>query len=137
MADTQFDAVVTAAGRLEVNDLDEYTFWVGGVQTAGTLKQQFVTCCIGTIVAVRAWVDTAPTGATFIVDVNKNNVSLFTTQGNRPTVAISGQVSTLVLPDITALAVGDRLSIDVDQVGSTIAGSNLSVTVAVKRACVA
>ena len=57
----------------------------------------------------------------FIVDVMKNGVTLFTTSANRPTIAIAGNASTIVLPDILTVAVGDRLRIDVIQVGSTIA----------------
>jgi hypothetical protein len=32
-------------------------------------------------------------------------------------------------PDVTSLAAGDYLTIDIDQIGSTVAGSNLVVTV--------
>jgi hypothetical protein len=72
---------------------------------------------------------TAPTGAAFIVDLNKNGTTAFTTQGNRPTIAIGAFVSAIAFPDIDTLAPNDYLTIDTDQVGSTIAGSDLQVVV--------
>lgn len=83
-----------------------------------------------TISAVRASVGTAPTGTSLIVDVKKNGITIFTTQANRPTIAIgantSGKVTNM---DITSLADGDYLTVDVAQVGSTVAGADLTVTV--------
>ena len=70
---------------------------------------------------------TAPTGASIVVDVNKNGTTIFTTQANRPTVAAAGNVSGQAVPDVTSLAVGDYLTVDIDQVGSTIAGADLVV----------
>jgi hypothetical protein len=83
----------------------------------------------GTIEDVRIMAGTAPTGASLIVDVNKNGTTIFTTQGNRPTVAISGNASSAAVPDVTSLAAGDYLTVDIDQIGSTIAGSDLCVAV--------
>lgn len=78
-----------------------------------------------TIVDVLLMVDTAPTGAAILVDVNRSGTTIFTTQGNRPTVAISGFVdSAAAVPDVTAVSAAQYLQIEVDQVGSTIAGAN-------------
>lgn len=85
-----------------------------------------------TLTLVGAWVaaNTAPTGATIIADVNKNGTTVFTTQGNRPTVAISGNGGGIsATPDVTSLADGDYLTVDIDQVGSTVAGSNVTIGV--------
>jgi hypothetical protein len=81
-----------------------------------------------TVVKVRASVGTAPTGAAILVDVNKNGTTIFTTQANRPSIAISGNTATGT-PQVTALAAGDYLTVDVDQVGSTVAGSDLTVQI--------
>ncbi len=87
-----------------------------------------------TIEQVRASVGTAPTGSTLIVDVNKNGTTIFTTQARRPAIAISGFTA---LPsaaiEVTSLVLGDYLTVDVDQVGSTIAGSDLTVTIVLRR----
>ena len=82
-----------------------------------------------TILRVYINVKTAPTGATLIVDVNKGGTTIFTTQGNRPTIAISAKTAESGTPDVTTLAKNDILSIDVDQIGSTIAGADLVVQV--------
>lgn len=86
-----------------------------------------------TLVDYRVRVGVAPTGAALIVDVNKNNVTLFTTQSARPTVAISGFLATTTAPAITTFVDGDYISIDVDQIGSTIAGSELVVVLRLRR----
>ena len=80
------------------------------------------------IKSIRAMIATAPTGAAIIIDINKNGTTIFTTQGNRPTIAISafdsGEVTNM---DITSLAKGDYLTLDIDQIGSSAAGKDLVV----------
>src|SRR6266496_330923 len=86
------------------------------------------------IAGVRLMVGTAPTGSSLIVDVNKNGTTIFTTQANRPAIAAGansgGPGST---PDVTSLAAGDYLTVDIDQVGSTVAGSDLTGSVIVSK----
>jgi hypothetical protein len=83
-----------------------------------------------TIKAVRTSVGTVPTGAAIICDINKNGTTIFTTQGNRPSIAISGNTSGKVTNmDVTSLADGDYLTVDIDQIGSTIAGADLTVQI--------
>lgn len=85
-----------------------------------------------TIVSVRASVGTAPTGSSLLVDVNVNGVTIFTTQANRPTIAVSGNTSGKVTTmNVTSVASGAYLTVDVDQVGSTIPGADLTVQVEV------
>lgn len=88
-----------------------------------------------TVVSAHANVGTAPTGATAIFDVNRNGTTIYTTQTNRPTVAISGFYDEGGTPDGTvALTAGtDYLTIDIDQVGSTVAGADAVVTVHLRR----
>ena len=82
------------------------------------------------ITDVRISVGTAPTGATIEVDVNKNGTTIFTTQSNRPIIATSGFFDLSGTPDITAYTADtDYISVDIDQVGSTIAGKDLVVTI--------
>lgn len=96
---------------------------------------QFVFPQAVTIVGVSARAKTAPTGANVILDVNKNGTTLFTTQGNRPNIVASANQTAAEVTnmDVTAVAAGDYLSVDVDQVGSTVAGSDLVVTVRYTR----
>lgn len=71
------------------------------------------------------------TGAALVCDVNKNGTTLFTTQGNRPEIQSGNLLSTLAIPDaaVAGLVAGDYLSVDVDFVGSTVPGSDLTVIV--------
>lgn len=80
-----------------------------------------------TMSKVRVSAGTAPTGAALIVDVKKNGASIFPTTP-KPQIAASAFTGTAV-PDTTAWAVGEYLTVDVTQVGSTVAGSNVTVTV--------
>lgn len=79
--------------------------------------------------SIRAKVGTAPTGATLILDIHKNGTTIFTTQGNRPTIAISafdsGEVTDM---DVITIAKGDYFTLDIDQIGSTIPGKDLVVS---------
>jgi len=112
------------------------THYIAGNASAAAKKWSWLVPVAGTIIGVRARADTAPVGAAMIVDVNKNGTTLFTTQGNRPTIADGGNNSTTTLPDVTAVAAGDRITYDVDQVGSGTAGADVSVVVAIKVASV-
>ena len=86
-----------------------------------------------TITGVRASVGTAPTGTSVIVDVNVGGTTIFTTQANRPVIAAgaftSGKITNM---NITSVPTGAYLTIDVDQVGSTIAGGQLTVQMEVR-----
>lgn len=86
-----------------------------------------------TIQSVRATVGTPPTGASIIVDVNKNGTTIFTGGTDRPTIAAGTNTDTGT-PAVTSLAPGDYLTVDIDQVGSTIPGSDLTVTIRLTRA---
>lgn len=139
MGTTNFDALalstpLPAAQLATPNNLETFNFFIAGAQTTGAKKAAALVGVAGTIVDVRAYIDTAPVGSTFIVDVLKNGVTLFTTSGNKPTIAAAANVSSTTLPNIVSLAAGDRLSVDISQIGSGTAGSDLYVSVTVKRA---
>ena len=99
----------------------------GDLATSG--KQGIRMPFAGKITFVTAAVVTAPTGSTAIFDLHKNGVTMYTTQGNRPTIAIAGTYVTAALPDITTWAAGDVLQLEVDQIGSGTDGADLSVVV--------
>lgn len=96
------------------------------------LTTGIISCVIGTgrtISKVRLAIGSAPTGSSVIIDIHKNGVTMFTTQGNRPTIVASATSGVSITPDITTLAEGDVLTIDIDQVGSTLTGTGLAITV--------
>lgn len=80
-----------------------------------------------TITGVVAAVNTAPTGAPIILDVNKNGVSIFPISV-KPRI-LAGAFSTAFEygPDTTNIAPGDYLTVDIAQVGSIVPGSDLTV----------
>jgi hypothetical protein len=131
LTDSSMDDVyaVSAGTGKKIEALQTISFARSGSLFVTTGQGRFVMPCAGTIIGVLASVGTAPTGAAVIADVLKNGTTVFTTSGNRPTIAISGNVSTTTVPDVTTLVAGDYLTSDIDQVGSTIAGADLNVQV--------
>jgi hypothetical protein len=115
------------------------------IQTFNVNGQLFVAAGVGrfrfpfpaTILGITLAINTPPTGAAVIVDVNKILAAtptvvttIFTTQGNRPTIAIGAYASAAeMVPDVTAYALGDFMTMDTDQIGSTVAGSDLTAII--------
>jgi hypothetical protein len=86
------------------------------------------------IVSVIARVSGQPVGSAILIDVNRNGTTVFTTQSNRPTIGAGTNSSIVVTSmDVTSLAPGDYLSVDIDAVGSTFAGSDLVVAVRLRE----
>lgn len=109
--------------------LKERDYSVGGtlIVSTGVLRMYFKRAV--TVTNVMASANTAPTGADIIIDVNKNGTTIFTGGTNRPQIAATTNVDLTAVPAVTAVAAGDYLTFDIDQIGSTIAGANLTVTV--------
>lgn len=115
----------------KIEDSFQWDFRLAGALTVSTdvaAYFQVPAKCI--IDEVRVHVGAAPTGASVLVDVNIGGTTIFTTQANRPTIAVSTTDATSGTPDGgIAVAKNSVLSVDVDQIGSVIAGSNLVVFV--------
>ena len=111
------------------------TFIQPGTLSTGVGAAAFIFPFSAVILGVAASVGTAPTGASVICDVNKNGTTIFTTQGNRPTIAVSTtKTTTMPAPNVSSVAQFDTLSVDIDQVGSTITGADLVVVVSFNSA---
>ena len=100
----------------------------------GTNKVYFRMPYAGTLLAVRASVNTAPTGSTLIVDINEAGTSLLSTklsidasEKTSTTAASAAVISDSVLVDDA------EMTIDIDQVGSTIKGKGLKVYLKMRR----
>lgn len=110
------------------------TFSATGSLTAGPGRNRYLFPFAATILGVTAAIGTAPVGQSIILDVHKNGTTVFTTQGNRPTIAAAANATaTEAVPDVTAIAAGDYITVDRDQVGTTEAGQNLTVFVRYRR----
>lgn len=87
-----------------------------------------------TITGVRLTVGTAPTGSSLIINIFKNGSTIFTTSSNRPTItAGSNSAGPGSAPDIVNLSPGDYLTVNIDQVGATVPGADLVVSVVVSQ----
>lgn len=85
------------------------------------------------IQTIAAMVNTAPTGAAVIVDVNKNGTTIYGTQANRPNINAGSTSASVGAHTATTVTDGDYLTVDIDQVGSTVTGSDLVVVVRMQR----
>jgi hypothetical protein len=101
----------------------------------GTAKLTFRMPHAVTLTDVRASVSTAPTGSTIIVDINQTASTILST---KLTIDATEKTSTTAAtpPVISTSALTDdaEITIDIDQVGSTIAGVGLKVTLIGTRA---
>jgi hypothetical protein len=106
-----------------------FGFGISGTITTGTNQTlAWVVPQSMTIVKAYAYVKTAPTGASIIIDINKNSTSIWNTnQANRLTIAAAANSGTQTSFDTTALSEGDVLTLDIDQIGSTVAGDALTI----------
>lgn len=103
--------------------------------TAGTAKVTFRTPCAITLTAVRASVTTAPTGSTLVVDINEAGTSILSTKLSiDASEKTSTTAATAAVISDSALADDAEMTIDIDQIGSTIAGAGLKVTLIGTRA---
>lgn len=121
----QFDQIVeTIPAELIVACSDEST-----ALTTGTEKVTFRMPYAMNLTEVRASVGTAPTGSTIIVDINEKGSTILST---KLTIDAGEKTSTTaavaaVISD-SSLADDSEMTIDIDQVGSTVAGAGLKVT---------
>lgn len=88
---------------------------------------------------VRVGLGAAPAGAALIVDVNYcppggTPATIYGTQANRPSVPAGSNTAAGGATSVAAFASGGYLTVDVDQVGSTTPGSDLTVVLRLRRA---
>ena len=83
-----------------------------------------------TIQSVTASISTAPTGSSVLLDINKGGVSVLPSQ---LTIAAGANQATPLTPTTTDVSTSEYLTLDVDQIGSTIAGADLVVTIIYRK----
>ena len=96
--------------------------------TTGTAKVTFRMPYAFTLTAVRASVTTAPTGSVLTVDINEGGTTILST---KITIDATEKTSTTAAtpPVISDASLADdaEITIDIDTVGSTVAGAGLKV----------
>lgn len=79
----------------------------------------------GTIGVVRASLGTPSVGSPVVVDVNKNGTSIL----SAPISVAAGQYTATGTISNSSCVAGDYYTVDIDSVGSTSPGANLTVTI--------
>lgn len=128
-----YDLDSAGAERLLTHAIEVLPFSLGGALTVRTGSHRFYLEGNYTFETCRASVGTAPTGAAVICDVNKNGTTIYSTQSARPTIAVSTNSATGNSPAINTFASGDYITVDIDQIGSTVAGSDLTVVIRLRK----
>lgn len=88
-----------------------------------------------TIIGVLTSAGVAPVGGPLVFDVLRHTsdsdpgTSIFTTTANRPTLADGEHVQTTVAPDITQIAQGEYLTVDIVSVPSPTPGSKIDLRI--------
>ena len=109
-----------------VNPIECWTIALGDETTAITtgLKRTFRVPYAFTITEVRASVTTAPTGSTIIFNAKESGTTIFST---KPSIDVSETTTTTAaVPPVVSdasLADGAEITLEIDQIGSTIAGA--------------
>lgn len=113
---------------------ERFVVTIAGAVTAGVGKGRYVnntgeTLRLRTVDLIAG---TAPTGADLLVDVNVEGATAFSVQANRAKIT-AGQKTGSSVPARAGVPVdvapGEVVTIDVDQIGSTVAGSDLTIEV--------
>lgn len=107
-----------------------FKFEATGALTVGANKDRWQAPVNGQVIAVNAVVGTAPTGADLILDVLKDGQSILTAGALRVVADQTESTTVNLTNEQGRFAVGETLSLSVTQVGSTVAGSDLDVSVA-------
>ncbi len=81
----------------------------------------------GTIVKAYAKIETAPTGASLIIDFHLNGTTVHSGGTGRLSIAAAGNSATTTTFSTTAVTEDDYITCNIDQIGSTVAGANLDV----------
>ncbi len=114
--------------------MEMFHFYKNGNEVAEVVAE-FIVPFNGMIVAVLVDAETAPTTSDSIVDIHLNGTTIFTTQGNRPTLPAddTGFYTKASEPEVTAVHAGDKLLFEVDQIGSGTAATRQTILVIIQR----
>lgn len=103
------------------------SFSAPGTLSIKTGKGRFYAPADFDIAAITVSCGAAPVGQSIVVDINKNGSTIYTNQSNRPSISGGNFYALATTPNITSISAGDYITVDIDQVGLTFAGSDLTV----------
>lgn len=127
-AETAASAAAASAALAAMDQLGIAVSDENSLLVAGMAKITFRMPYPMTLTAVRANVNTAPTGSTLIVDINRNGTTVLSTKLSIDAGEKTSQsAATPPVISVSALSDDDEITIDIDQVGSAVAGKGLKV----------
>lgn len=108
---------------------------VSGTVATGNVALPLVTLPFNAeVLGVSLSVGTAPTGAALVAQVLVGGTAAYSTAA-RPQVAAGATVGSAGVPDaVYKVPAGTTVQLNVAQVGSTVAGANLTATIAYRKA---
>lgn len=109
------------------------TFTAPGTLFVYTGKSRWYAPSDFDIVGLTVSCGTPPEGSSIVVDININGASIFTNPANRPSIFENNFFATGITLDTTILYQNEYLTVDIDQVGSTQAGTDLVVTLQLRE----
>lgn len=117
--------------HFEVPRVYTFALALGTPAQTGTNLTNAIIIPTGTHRINKAWIyaKTAPTGAALIYDINLNGTTIWATQGNRIQLAAASQSANQTSFDTTVPVAGDLMTVDCDQIGSTLAGQDVTIEV--------
>lgn len=74
-----------------------------------------------------------PLGSAVVMDILKNDVSIFTIPANKPSIAAGARTAVVTMPTNVMLANGDYIEVHIDSVGSTSPGATLTASLRLSR----
>lgn len=117
-------------------EVENITFTMPGTMTVEVGAARMYVEGTYMIISMRASVGGAPTGATAIVDVKVNGSSILNKVASDHRLVVPAGGFTSGRGDISAVPLlkdGDYLTVDVNQVGTTVPGSDLIVNIRIAR----
>jgi hypothetical protein len=127
------DDTAETATWVQINGLyqKDITFILQGNMTLGTSKTNSVPLTRdGIFLKARAIASVAPTDADLIFDINLDAASIWDA-GNRLTIVDAATSGVQTVFDTASFTAGQSLTIDVDQIGSTLPGTQVTVVLTV------
>ena len=115
--------------RLKVDNVTRVLLWyISGEQETGTdVSARIIIPFPGKIIKAKAYLATAPTAASFLIDINLNGTTLWGSSGKLTILATENSATALTSFDDTAVVEDDYFTVDIDQVGSTEEGEDLTI----------
>lgn len=108
-------------------------FYIDGTLSTGDSQSAKIRIPFaGTITRADAYIDTAPTDASILIQAQINDADIWT-DGQRLTIEASATSGTTSTFTTSTVSDGDYITLDIDQVGSTVAGSDLTVSLTILK----